>query len=156
MSKALQKFDDLFDLNKEYHLHPAEADLLKDYLLKKKGWIYIATSPSLDLAGLSRALKIGRTAKSPMGRAKSLSTTGVPYEYTPIFSLEFLNTYIAETKISQKLKKFRGEKEFYHINVNMAIDCIEEEYERQKKALNRYFSFQDVLTDPQTLSFYLR
>ena len=155
MKKELKKFDILLDLKKDYHLHSIEAPALTDYLLNRQGWVYIAHSPINDVNGVAKCLKIGRTSINPMARAKSLSSTGVVKDYTPLFALRFLNCYEAENNIAHKLKKFRGNKEFFYINLDMAVDCIEEEYQRQKTALNRYFKFQEVLEDPNTLSFYL-
>lgn len=155
MSKANSKFDALFDLKSNYQLHPVEIPELIKYLDKKKGWVYVAHSPINNINGVSKFLKIGRTAKSPMERAKSLSPSGVAYEYNPLFSLGFLNSYVAETNIFNKLSKFRGEKEFFYVNLDMAVDCIEEEYKRQRTALLRYFDYNEVKDDHSILEHYL-
>lgn len=155
MSKDMKRFDALFDLNSNYQFHPIEVPDLIKYLDKKKGWVYVDHSPINNINGVAKYLKIGRTAVGPMERAKSLSQTGVAYDYSTLFSLVFMNSYIAEKNIFKKLSKFRGEKEFFHVNLDMAVDCIEEEYQRQKKALMRYVHYESIREDHSILEHYL-
>lgn len=140
-------FDLLF--NKEYKntLSQKDAQALQEYLITKKGWIYIAQSKDNSL------LKIGRTGKSPLQRAKSLSSTGVFNAYEIIFSLPFFNQYIAEKNIHLALKKFRRKKEFFIVNEDVAIDVIQKEYNQEKKLLKRFLDVAMLEEDINLVSF---
>lgn len=149
-------FDDLFDLKKSPQLYKVQAPELIEYLKAKQGWIYVSHSAINEVGGVATKLKIGRTGKSAMQRAKSLSSTGVAEPYHVLFSLQFLNQFIAENMIKKKLNKYRGTKEFYYVNLDMAVDCIQEEYTRQKQALSRYMEYENVKDDLDVLEHYLK
>lgn len=79
-------YDKLFDENFSYKISSVrELEELKKYFKKKKGWIYINKTED------NVYLKIGRTAKHPLERAKSLSSTGVLSAYEVLFSLPVFN-----------------------------------------------------------------
>ena len=90
-------YDKLFEENFSYKLHSRDVIPLKEYLIQKKGWIYIACSKNNDL------LKIGRTSKNPHQRAKTLSSSGVLHDYDIFFSLQVYNQFIVEKKVNQSI-----------------------------------------------------
>lgn len=140
-------FDLLFDKNYTQKVKLSEIDELQNYLLEKKGWIYIAKSKD------NNRLKIGRTGKTPLERAKSLSSTGVFHSYEIIFSLPFFNQYIAEKNIHTSLKKFRTKKEFFLMNETVAIEIIKAEYEKEKKLLSRFLNVSILEEDINLVAF---
>lgn len=121
--------------NPKFSNYIYQRDLLeiKKYLNKNKGWIYIAKSKDNSL------LKIGRTAKSPLERAKTLSTVAVLNDYEILFSLPVFNQFIFESNVHNELKRFNVSKEFFNININYAIDTITTLYNNEEKLLSRYF-----------------
>lgn len=126
-------YDRLFEENCHYQPQSKDIIALKDFFIKKQGWIYIAHSKNNNL------LKIGRTGKNPLERAKSLSSTGVLYDYKILFSLKVFNQFWVEKKVHQKLKKFRISKEFFSVKEDLAIEIIQQIYEEEIKLLNRFF-----------------
>lgn len=133
-------YDVLFQPKIIRSLNAHDASLLKDYLMKKKGWVYVAKSKNNDL------FKIGRTGKSPFERAESLETTGVLYEYDIVFALPVFNQFIAEAKVHKRLKKFRVRKEFFALNEIVAIEAVKKEYDIERKLLDRFIAL-DVIED---------
>lgn len=132
-------YDHLF--SKELTLKKIDISSLKEYLIKKQGWVYIAQSKDNTL------LKIGRTAKNPLERAKTLSSVGVLNNYEIVFSLYFFNQFLAEANIHKVLSKYRVAKEFFSVNEDVAIKVIEKELITQNKLLNRFFDTKLVSED---------
>lgn len=133
-------YDQLFNSKKTAYLQVNDVETLKNYLLKKQGWVYIAYSDNNTL------LKIGRTGKNPLERAKSLSSTGVLYDYDILFALPVFNQFIVEKKVHQKLKKFRISKEFFAVNKDIAIAAIQAEYDKEIELLKRFINL-DMISD---------
>jgi hypothetical protein len=131
-------YDIFYQDDCDYNIKSKDFDPLKDYLIKKKGWIYIAYSANNNL------LKIGRTSKSPLERAKTLSTTGVLHDYNILFSLPVFNQFIVESRVHNRLKKFKISKEFFSVNEKIAIQIIQEEYEQELLYLNRFFNTEII------------
>jgi hypothetical protein len=131
-------YDIFYQDDCDYNIKSKDFDPLKDYLIKKKGWIYIAYSANNNL------LKIGRTSKSPLERAKTLSTTGVLHDYNILFSLPVFNQFIVESRVHKRLKKFKISKEFFSVNEKIAIQIIQEEYEQELLYLNRFFNTEII------------
>ncbi len=134
-------YDELFELGCTYELKAKDAPMLKEYLIKKAGWIYIAHSKNNDL------LKIGRTSKNPLVRAKTLSSTGVLHDYEILFSLNVYNQFLVEKKVHQKLKKYRVSKEFFSVSKEAAIAVVQESYEVEKKMLSRFLDLNVIDSD---------
>lgn len=145
-------FDLLFDEKFSGNFLSEDIELLQQYLINKKGWIYIATTKDHHL------YKIGRTGKTPLERAKSLSSTGVLSSYEITFSLPFFNQFIAEKNIFQTLKKFRSQKgkEFFQVNKDVAIKAIEAEYKKQNKLLGRFLNTSVLEEDIQLVDFAIK
>jgi dihydroorotase len=145
-------FDLLFDEQFGGNILNEDIEALQEYLINKKGWIYIATTKDHHL------YKIGRTGKTPLERAKSLSTTGVLNSYEITFSLPFFNQYIAEKNIFKTLKKFRSQKgkEFFQVNKDVAIKAIEAEYKKQEKLLNRFLKTSILEEDINLVDFAIK
>lgn len=136
-------YDLLFDKSFAYHLSQRDVEDLKHYFNKKKGWVYVALSRD------NNTLKIGRTGKNPMERAKSLSSAGVLNDYEIIFSLPFMNQFLAEKKIHNKLKKFRlkDKKEFFLVKKELAFETIEKIFIEEEEALIRFFDLDTLKED---------
>lgn len=142
-------YDQLFNSKKTAYLQVNDVETLKNYLLKKQGWVYIAYSDNNTL------LKIGRTGKNPLERAKSLSSTGVLYDYEILFALPVFNQFIVEKRVHQKLKKFRISKEFFAVNKDIAIAAIQAEYDKEIELLKRFINLDMISEDLDLLEHAL-
>lgn len=141
-------YDMLFEDNCVYKISvERESEELKKYLKKKKGWIYIVKTDD------NVYLKIGRTAKHPMERAKSLSSTGVLSSYQVLFSLPVFNQFVVESKIHKKLKKYRISKEFFSVDLDFAIKIIEEECNKENKNLKRFINTEMIKEDLELVEY---
>lgn len=145
------EFDNLFDEKFNGTIQAKDSEKLKDYLLKKQGWIYIAYSQNEEL------LKIGRTGKNPLERAKTLSTTGVVHDYQILFALEVFNQFIAERKVHHKLKKFRfsSKKEFFSVKREVAIAALEKICAEETQLLQRFLNTSIIKEDIDLLEYAL-
>ena len=123
-----------------YQFRPNDVDELLNYFNKKRGWIYIAKSKD------NTFLKIGRTAKDPLTRAKSLSSTGVLNPYEIIFSVKVFNQFFCEKEIHNSLSKYRISKEFFNTNIDFAVKTIESVVKKEELILEKYFDI-DLLKD---------
>ena len=137
----------MFDYNKIYKnkllpfLPTQDNDNLISYFNKKNGWIYIAKSKD------NTFLKIGRTSKTPMERAKTLSSTGVLNSYEIIFSVKVFNQFFVEKEIHNALKKFRISKEFFNTNIDNAIQIIDKAVKKEESILSNYFDIEIIKDD---------
>lgn len=143
-------YDSLYDLNCNYSLQKKDIPLLLSYFKSKKGWIYIAKSKDNPF------LKIGRTAKDPFSRAKSLSSTGVFNEYEIVFSLKFFNHIWAEKLVHQNLKKFRVNKEFFSLKEETAFDVFQKTKILEETLLNRFIKTEIIEEDLNLLEYSLK
>lgn len=77
-----------------------------------KEYVYIMSNPSYDY------LKIGKTRKDPLIRAKQLYTTGVPTPFVIEGIIHTFDSKTLETKIHNCIKKYRtnNDREFFHID----------------------------------------
>lgn len=132
--------DLIFDEKFSFQIQKKDIESLKEYFYKKIGWVYIARTKDNNL------LKIGRTSKNPLERAKSLSSTGILNDYEIVFALPVFNQFIVEKKIHKKLKKYRVIKEFFSVNLNVAIETFHEIYHLETSLLSRFFNV-DMLRD---------
>jgi T5orf172 domain len=126
-------WDKLYDPNQKVFIQFSDLSTIKEYFVQKQGFIYIAKSKNNNF------LKIGRTSKNPMERAKTLSSTGVLHDYEILFSLQVFNQFIVEKQIHEKLKKYRISKEFFSITEKIAIDTVQKFCQQEQTALNKYF-----------------
>lgn len=141
-------YDKLFEDDFVYKISAArESEELKKYFKKKKGWIYIVKTDD------NVYLKIGRTAKHPMERAKSLSSTGVLSSYQVLFSLPVFNQFIVESKIHKKLKKYRISKEFFSVDIETAIRTIEDECNKEQQNLKRFIDTEMIKDDLELVEY---
>jgi hypothetical protein len=146
----MMDYDKLFDSKFTYILKPNESEKLIAYFNKKKGWVYIAFYKDNQL------LKIGRTGKNPLERARSLSTVGVLNDYEILFSLPVFNQFIVESKVHHKLKKYRVTKEFFSVNKDVAIHALQKEYENERTILNRYVDVEMIDEDLNLLEYAIK
>lgn len=130
----MTNYDILFDLNTKIEIQSHEVPIIKEYFIKKQGWIYIAKNKVYP------QLKIGRTSHNPWVRAKSLSTSGVIDDYEILFAVSSFNQFLLEKKIHQKLKNKRFKKEFFNISFNHAVEQITQHSQQEKQSLQRYFN----------------
>lgn len=140
-------YDKLFNENFSYQLRQRDVDPLKNYFNKKKGWVYIAKTED------NNHLKIGRTGKHPLERAKTLSTVGVFNDYEIIFALPVFNQFLMESKVHKKLKKFNISKEFFSLKSDLAIETLKLEYEKEIQLLNRFLDTDMIIEDLNLLEF---
>lgn len=141
-------YDKLFEDDFVYKISASrESEELKKYFKKKKGWIYIVKTDD------NVYLKIGRTAKHPMERAKSLSSTGVLSSYQVLFSLPVFNQFIVESKIHKKLKKYRISKEFFSVDIETAIRTIEDECNKENENLKRFIDTEMIKDDLELVEY---
>lgn len=131
-------FDILYNPKKFIQIRPEMYLNITDYFNQKKGFVYLASSKNNNL------LKIGRTGKTPLERAQTLSTTGVLYDFEILFSLPVMNQFWCESMIHEKLKKYRIEKEFFAINQSSAVSAMEKIYNLEEHFLKRYFNIQQL------------
>ena len=77
-----------------------------------KEYVYIMSNPSFDY------LKIGRTRKEPLIRAKQLYTSGVPEPFVIEGIIDTSDCVTLETKIHNCIKEYRinNNREFFHID----------------------------------------
>lgn len=143
-------YDFLYDLNSKCVLQKKDSTPLIEYFKKKQGWIYIAKSKD------NPYLKIGRTAKDPLTRAKTLSSTGVLNEYEIIFSLKFFNQYWGEKNIHKILNKFRVNKEFFSINQDVAFEVSYQTKTLEDQLLGRFLDINIILDDLELMSYSLK
>lgn len=145
-------FDNLYDEKCVYKLQNKDIPTLKQYFQKKQGWVYIAKSKD------NSQLKIGRTGKNPLVRAKTLSTAGVLNDYEIFFSLKVFNQFLAETSIHTKLKRFRSKahKEFFLVNEQVAIQAFEATYDEEIKLLSRFLNTDMIKEDLDLLEYAIK
>lgn len=138
-------FDILYNPKQFIQIRNDMHNDVADYFDKKGGFIYLAISKNNNL------MKIGRTGKTPLERAESLSGTGVLYDFEIFFSLPVLNQFWAESTVHQKLKKYRIEKEFFAVNRQFAIETMEKVYNLEEHLLKRYFNIQQLKTNHKNI-----
>ena len=143
-------YDKLYDINCVYRLQPKDTEELKSYFYKKQGWVYIAKSKD------NPHLKIGRTSKNPLERAKTLSSTGVFNHYEILFSMKTFNQFWVEKIIHDKLKRFRISKEFFSVQESLAIDIIETTCQEEILLLDRFLKLEIIKEDIELLSYSLK
>lgn len=150
--KLIMNYDTLYDEKCVYRIQDKDTPELKQYLKKKQGWVYIAKSKD------NAHLKIGRTGKSPMERAKTLSPAGVLNEYEILFSLKVFNQFWVEKSIHDKLKRFRVtiSKEFFSVNDEVAIKAFDATYQEEIKLLGRFFDTKMVSEDLDLLEYAIK
>ena len=136
-----KKFDDFFYHKKDIILQKSDKDLLKKYFLKKKGWLYIMTNEDHDF------LKIGRTTKTPMIRAKSLSNTGVLTDYEVSFSMPSFNQVMTEKELFTQLKKYRVSGEFFNCNLEFAIQSMNKVIQNENNRLKEFLDLDMINLD---------
>lgn len=146
----MKKYDKLFDEGFSFNLGEKDVEALKEYFKNKRGWVYIAKTKDNSF------LKIGRTGKNPLERAKTLSSTGVLNSYEILFTLPFFNQFIGEKKVHSKLARFRVSKEFFSIKESVAIDIIQKEMMNEKKLLDNFIDTNLIAQDIELMSQALK
>lgn len=92
--------------------------------MSNSGYVYALINPSMP--GL---VKVGRTARDPKDRAQELSsTTGVPTEFTVVYSCFFADMTEAEayvhTSLERKGYRLSDNREFFDADVSDVINAI--------------------------------
>lgn len=93
---------------------------LHDYTFRHTGYVYIAGNdlhPDL--------IKIGRT-KNIEDRQKSLNNESVIGNTKIYWFIQTIDSYMLETFVHQRLKQYRSDKEFYYVDVDLAMELIQE------------------------------
>ncbi len=143
-------YDFLYDISCQYSLQKKDTPTLLEYFKKKQGWVYVAKSKD------NPYLKIGRTSKDPLSRAKTLSSTGVLNDYEIIFSLKFFNHIWGEKNIHNTLKKYRVNKEFFSVHQDIAFEVIYQTKNLEDQLLGRFLFTHMILEDIELLPYSLR
>lgn len=87
------------------------------------GHIYILQNPSFP----EDLLKIGKTTRTPIERAKELSSnSGVPTEFNVVFDIFTPDCNISEKEVHEELKKYRvtTNREFFKLAIDTAKEVI--------------------------------
>ena len=86
-----------------------------------RGFIYI-----LNNAAFPGLLKIGGTERSPIERARELSTTGIPSRFAVVHSEEVSDWAAVEKAVHDALKgrRYTADREFFEISVQEAIQVV--------------------------------
>ncbi len=142
-------YDYLYEEKCVYKIQAKDFSELKSYLKKKQGWVYIAKSKG------NPNLKIGRTSKNPLERAKTLSSTGVLHDYEIVFSTKFFNQFWAEKIVHEKLKRFRVSKEFFSAQESLAIEVFQSTFEEEHQLLSRFFNLEMLKEDLDLIEYSL-
>ncbi len=87
--------------------------LFFNYVLSRRGWVYIAYN-----RGYPGVLKVGRTSKTPTQRMRTLSSAGVLEEYECLRSMKFVDSHWAEARIHELLGVTRVRKEFFQASAD--------------------------------------
>lgn len=127
-------FDDIFKAGNNLTIRFNDTLELIDYFNHKIGWVYIAKNNNSDF------LKIGRTKKNPIDRAKTLSTAGVIDDYEILYSVKSMNASRLESEVHKGLKNQRVKKEFFAINLNDAIIALEDKKKEEINLLSKFFN----------------
>jgi tetratricopeptide (TPR) repeat protein len=92
--------------------------------MSKAGFVYVLTNPSME-----GFVKIGKTSKSPEGRAKELSaSTGVPTPFAVAFDVYFDDCDLAEARVHTLLEekgyRVSTNREFFQIPLSASIKIL--------------------------------
>lgn len=87
------------------------------------GHVYALTNQ-----GMPGLIKIGHTTNTPEHRAAQLNTTGLPYPFKVLHSIEAQDSAAVERKIHQLFRPYRVQKgrEFFKISEQQAIEMLNE------------------------------
>jgi hypothetical protein len=145
------KFENLYsDSHFQYLFQKTDVPELIRFFEKKMGWIYIAKSQDHSF------LKIGRTSKNPLERAKTLSTVGVLHDYEIIFSIKVFNQYFVEKNVHQQLKKYQISKEFFSAPIEKCIETIEKVYQKECSILEPFFLLELLKSDIHLMEYAMK
>jgi hypothetical protein len=86
-----------------------------------RGWVYV-----IDNEAMPRLIKIGFTLGDPVGRASELRSTGNPFPFVVQYHALVDNPRGLERAVHEKLKKHRGEGEWFEASLSQAIAAIRE------------------------------
>ena len=92
------------------------------------GSVYILTNKSYRYGWLRRRLiKIGKTEKNPIERAKELRSTGVPTPFEVAYSLQSNQYEEIEKEMHKELDMYRSNKdrEFFKYPIRKAINLLQ-------------------------------
>jgi hypothetical protein len=103
----LQDFFEQEGLVDEYQEMLDEAMLA--YVASKSGYLYLAVNP-IYASGL---YKVGATRKTPADRMRSLTTAGIPGQFTLVKSWQVPDAFAAEAHCALTLAQRRIQREFY-------------------------------------------
>jgi len=100
------------NVHPNFVLYDHKAKEFYDFVQRRKGYVYAMQHP--DRAGL---LKIGRTAKNPFVRAKTLGTAGILGSFELLWVAEFANAAWGEAAIHRDLQHCHEDKEFFRVSL---------------------------------------
>lgn len=97
------------------------------HLKRRAGHIYLAVHP-IYIQGL---YKIGATRKTPEERRRSLTTAGIPGQFTMVKSWPVPDAFAAEAHCARTLSQRRIQREFYEGTFPELTTAIDEVVERE-------------------------
>ena len=100
-------------IHPNFVLYDYKAREFYDFVQNRKGYVYAMQHP--DRVGL---LKIGRTAKNPFVRAKTLGTAGILGAFELLWVAEFANAAWGEAAIHRDLQHCHEDKEFFRVSLD--------------------------------------
>lgn len=106
---------------------PLSDELLFDFAVEsvatwarsRGGFVYAATNPLFP-----HVIKIGQTGQRPQDRIKTLSTAGLPVEFTLVGSAWFPDRHWAEAEVHRTFKPRHAGKEFFYVRPDRALRQI--------------------------------
>ncbi|MBL0913814.1 MAG: GIY-YIG nuclease family protein [Bacteroidia bacterium] len=107
------------------------------------GYLYILSN--ISMPGL---LKIGYTSRSPEERRRELSRlTGIPIDFEIEYEIYSTNIEAVEKDLHSKLSEYRFGKEFFKLELHIAIDVLRktvEEYRLEEARTSGFNEIHDV------------
>lgn len=146
---TLKKFKKIYEGN-DFFINSEDWDSFKEFLKINSGWVYIAKSDANNL------LKIGKTSKNPIHRAKTLSPTGVLHDFEIVFALKVWNRHWVESNVHKKIKKHLIAKEFFSISLDSAIENIIKVVEEENIVLNKYIDLNIIKEDLELFIYAIK
>lgn len=95
-----------------------------------RGWVYVLSNKAMP--GI---VKIGYSTKDPSLRADELGGTGLPHPFVVEYDALVVEPRDVEQQVHQRLRELHEGKEFFHITVSQAIECIMQVVSMQKKKI---------------------
>lgn len=94
--------------------------------MKIRGWVYVLSNKSMP--GL---LKIGFSTKDPVLRVRELGGTGLPHDFEIAYDALVESPRDLEQLVHKRLVEYHEAKEFFKVELELAVDAIREVAENE-------------------------